>query len=182
MDQPGKIEVQKRDGSIEEFRLAKLAGALWRGVRVAEGTYRDARELAGAIHIFLMRKRIKSISSSAIFEMGLKALRRIHMGEAAEILELHRTLRAMRRKLLHICHDDGNITLWDKGWLVALAMQMWHLSRQTARLLAGEVELELLPQEDNEIPRQEVLDELNKLVQQYGLADAVPVRQYMPEA
>lgn len=170
-----KIRIRKQDGGREAFDIEKLTGSLRRGMRQVGVSAEGACELARAIHIHLQRRRRRLISSSAVFEMVLKALRQVRMGETAEILELHRMLRAVRRRLLYVRHEDGNVTMWDKSWLAKLAEGIWCLSPGTARILAGEVEIHLLPQEEREVSRREVLDLLNQKVSQFGLADAVPV-------
>ena len=175
MDDTAKSWVEKRDGKIEAFDVAKLTGILWRGIEPDGGEYRHARELARAIQVYLRRSKRTTVTSAAIFEMGLKTLRRVHRGPAAENLELHRTLRQTRRQHLRISHGTGQVTAWDKAWLSRLAEGMWHLSPQTARLLAGQVESRILPHEETVISREDILDELNGLVSQFGLADAVPV-------
>ncbi len=175
MSRSRKIVVNKRDGQVEAFDAAKLAGTLGRALGRSGGDISDARELARAIAIFLVRGKRSDIPSTAIFEMGLKALRHVEMGEAAEILELNHTLRNIRRKLVRVRHDDGRLTMWDKSWLVELAMRMWHVSRTTGRILAGEVEGEIISQDKPEVSRGEIIDLLNRRVAERGLADAVPV-------
>jgi hypothetical protein len=175
MNRSGKISVHKRDGQVEAFDTAKLAGTLGRPLVYSGGDISDARELARAIAIFLVRSKRSVIPSTALFEMGLKALRHIEMGEAAEILDLHHTLRNIRRKLVRIRHADGKLTMWNKSWLVELAMRMWHISRTTGRILAGEIENEIISQDRPEVPREEIIDLLNRRVAEFGLADAVPV-------
>ncbi len=175
MERSRMIKVKKRDGGIEDFDVAKLGGVLGRGFRQLGGDIFEARELARAIEIFLVRSKRFRISSAALFEMGLKALRHVKMNDAAELLELHRTLRTIRRRLLRVRHEDEKLTAWDKGWLVELAARMWHVSHTTARILAGEVENEILSHDQPEIHREEILDLLNRRVAELGLADAVPV-------
>ncbi len=175
MNPSWKIRVRKRDGTREDFDIEKLGGALRRGMHCVGESTADARELAHAIHIHLQRKRRKSISSSAVFEMALKTLQRVEMGQAAEILELHRMFRGVCRRVLRVRHEDGKITMWDKSRLARLAERIWDLSPRTARIFAGEVESHILPQEQREISSREVLDMLNQKVSQFGLADAVPV-------
>jgi hypothetical protein len=170
------ISVVKRDGSVEPFDEAKLAGALRRGMDRRDDSQAQVENLARALGLYLRRLRRPRVSSTAIFEMVLKALRRVKMGDRAEMIELHRTLRRVRRRLLRVRHDDGQVTQWDKSWVVCLAERLWGLSRRTARILAGEVELDLLPQEECEIPRRDVVDALNRRVVEWGLADAVPVQ------
>lgn len=170
-----KIRIRKRDGSVEDFDAAKLAGALRRVLDRLDGVRANPRELAEGIGIYLRRTRRVVVSSAALFSMVVKVLRRVKLGDAAELLELHRTLRMVRRRLLRVRHEDGFTTQWDKSWLAALAERMWHVSRNTARMLAGEVELYYLPQEEMEVSRQDVLEKLNRYVSQYGLAEPVPV-------
>ena len=175
VDRSRMIKVTKRDGSIEDFDVAKLGGMLGRGFRKVGGDISNACELARAIEIFLVRSKRYEISSSALFEMGLKALRHVKMNDAAEILELHRTLRTIRRRFVRIRHENEKLTRWEKSWLVELAIRMWHVSRNTARILAGEVENEIISKNQPEMPREEILDLLNKRMAELGLADAVPV-------
>lgn len=176
MIESGMIEVRKKSGQVQEFDTAKLAGCLWRAIDVAGGDYQTAKELARAVEIYLRRKHRKTTSSSAIFEMSLKALRRVKMGEAAEVLELHSALRAIRRRMLRINHGNGHFTEWDKNWLVKLGKQIWQLSEKTARIIASEIELEILPsQQEKILTRAQICQHLNCKVVELGLADAMPV-------
>ena len=170
-----KIRVRKRDGTREDFDIEKLAGSLRRGMPCVGESAAGARELAHAIGIHLQRKRLRFISSSALFEMALKTLRRVKMNQVAEILESHRMFRGVRRRVLRVRHEDGKITMWDKSSLARLAERIWGLSPRTARIFAGEVESHILLQERAEFSRREVLNLLNQKVSQFGLADAVPV-------
>lgn len=170
-----KTRIRKRDGSVEEFDVAKLAGAIRRVLERLDGVHADADDLAGGIQLYLQRSGRTLVTSAAVFGMLLKVLRRVRLGDAAELFELHRTLRMVRRRLLRVRHDDGCSTQWDKSWLAALAERMWHVSRNTARILAGEIELHVLPQEEAEVSREDVLEMLNQHISQWGLAEAVPV-------
>jgi hypothetical protein len=183
MDESRTIEVIKQGGLREGFSRSKLAAVLWKGMWAAGlGSYDEAREIAHAIEIFLRRRQRWTIESSAMFEMAVKSLRRVRMGEAAEMIELHRTLRTVRRRLLRVRHDDGAETQWDKAWLVELGRRMWHIDNETARILAGMTELEILSQQEQTLPRRQIIDEFNARVAQFGLADAVPVRQFAVDA
>ena len=66
---------------------------------------------------------------------------------------------------------------WDKRWLCEFAQCSWHVRPATARLLAGKVESELFAGTDLVVSRETVIARLNRWVSEYGLADAVPVRQ-----
>lgn len=168
------IRVLKRDGSVEEFSPYKLAAAIWRALSGRGGQYRDAADLALAIGVYLDRGQWACISSAAVFEMTVKVLRRVHFDEAAAALESCRASRAARRRRLRIDHG-GQVTYWEKGWLVRLGSQSWQLSPQTARIIAGHVESSLLSQPGRVIPRADATDLFNQCVAEYGLADAVPV-------
>ncbi len=174
MEPSRTIRVRKRDGNIEAFDVGKVAGVFRRALAHLPGECVEGGELARAVHLYLLRTNRRSISSSAVFEMAVKALHRVQRGEAAEMLELHRTLRNVRRRLLRIRHADGRVTQWDKTWLAEWTRHVWRVSRRTARMLAGEVEYDLLPQEETDLSREEVIDRLNEQVAQWGLAEAVP--------
>lgn len=169
------VEVLKRDGSREAFDAAKLAGVFRKAMQRCEVAPQDAGCLAGAIEIYLQRTQQYVVSSLAVFEMGLKTLRRVGMDDVAEVLELSSGLRSARRRILRVRQDDGRLIAWDKGWLAKLAERMWYLSPKCARILAAEVEEQLLAAETVEISRFEALEILNCHVFEFGLADAVPV-------
>lgn len=173
-----KVRVVKRDGSREFFNRSKLGVALWRGIQHTTGTYDHARQLAKAIELYLIRTDQRRISSAALFEMGMKVLRRVGLDEAGEVLEGHRAWRRLRRLRLKVRQEGGRMTFWDKSWLAEFIARSWHLSRATARILAGQIELELLAGPARVVDRQAVIDLLNDRVLQFGLADAVPVQQY----
>lgn len=168
--------VIKRDGTTEPFDFERLAGTLWRGLYAVGGDISDARQLAAAVAAHLRRQRYDHIDTDTLFELTLKALRRIRFAEAAELLLLHRTLRETRREQLKVRHPGGQLTRWDKSWLVRLAEEHWPVSRQTARIIAGEVEDHLLVPDRREVDRLKVLGLLNRKMCEFGLADAVPVR------
>ncbi len=171
------VRVIKADGTAEAFDEAKLAGAMWRVMRATCGRYRDARELAKAIEIYLRRNGRHAVGSAAVFEMALKVLRRARFGAAAELLESHRAARESARRRLRIVHGADHATLWDKGWLARMAEAGWLVSRPTARMLADAIETDLLAAGATTVSREEVVVRLNGAVASFGLADAVPVRQ-----
>jgi len=153
MEPSRTIRVRKRDGNIEAFDVGKVAGVFRRALAHLPGECVEGGELARAVHLYLLRTNRRSISSSAVFEMAVKAL---------------------HRRLLRIRHADGRVTQWDKTWLAEWTRHVWRVSRRTARMLAGEVEYDLLPQEETDLSREEVIDRLNEQVAQWGLAEAVP--------
>ncbi|MCK5113369.1 MAG: hypothetical protein KAR11_01250 [Phycisphaerae bacterium] len=169
------IEVQKCDGSMEAFDVAKLTGMLRKGMYRMGIPSHDAEDLGMAVEIYLRRTQQYVVTSSAVFEMGLKTLRHVAMDDVAEVLELTRALRAARRRVLRVRQDDGRLIAWDKSWLAELGGRMWCLSPNCARIMAADVEQRLLEVETVEISRYEVLEMFNRCVFEFGLADAVPV-------
>ena len=172
------IKVRKRDGSVETFDEQRLRGVIARGITAADGDFTLSGELASAIHFYLRKSRQYLITSSALFEMTLKAMQRVNMHTAARRLELHHSALEMRRRLLRISHGERTTTLWDKSWLAEFACRSWNVSRRTGRILAGEVENAILRDSGTVVPRSEIIAMLNELVGQFALADAVPVEMY----
>ena len=170
-----KIRIAKRDGSTEAFDPGKLAGAVYRVMEPGKDSLVRSRHLALAVGLYLHRAGRGRVSSAAVFEMTVQALRSVGMSDSADCLEAHRHGRAAARGRLSVLHDGGQATLWDKGWLAELAQRGWFLSREAARVLAGQVEAELLAAAMPSVTRHEVLERLNCRVAEYGLADAVPV-------
>lgn len=175
IDGSGTIRVLKRDGSVEEFDHHKLAAAIWRAMIPNGGEFRDAVDLAAAIAGYLHRGQWACVSSAGVFEMTVRVLRRVAYDAAADGMEEFCRRRNGRRKRLRIEHDGGQITYWDKGWLARLGGQSWKLSAPAARVIAGQVERELLDGCQHVVSRAHISDLFNNLVAQYGLADAVPV-------
>ncbi|HHH75489.1 MAG TPA: hypothetical protein ENL03_00525, partial [Phycisphaerae bacterium] len=71
---PATLWVIKRGGSVETFDTAKLAGSMWRAMS-PYGQYRNCRDLAGAIELFMDQTDRICVSSGVVFEMTLKVLR-----------------------------------------------------------------------------------------------------------
>lgn len=171
------IRVSKRDGSEEAFDCRKLTRAMWRAMGRTSGRFREARQLALAIRIHLERCGKLSVPSVAVHGMAVGVLRQAGLADAAWALETHSRLRELRRSRLRICHDGEKVTLWDKSWLSQVAQRSWFLSVRMGRLLAGEIESELLAAAPAIVSRRRVMALLNERVAGYGLADAVPLPQ-----
>lgn len=170
------IRVLKRNGSSESFDSSKLTAALWRAVKPCGESHQRASALADAVLFYLARNESPCVSSAAIFEMCLKTLGHVNLSHAARLMQFHRFWRQSRRKNLRIRHDDQKLTLWDKGWLADVAQTSWNLSPTTCRILAADVEMQLLEDGRDELGRHYVIELMNDRVAAYGLADAVPVR------
>ena len=94
------IRVTKRDESIEDFDVRKLAAVMWRAMRGPRVSFEHALHLAQAVELYLRRKDMKYVSSSAIFEMVLKVFRHIKLTDAAHTIEQHREWRDVLRRQL----------------------------------------------------------------------------------
>jgi hypothetical protein len=99
----------------------------------------------------------------------------------AAVIETHQTWRLRRRKRVKVLYADGRTTQWDKGWLVKLICSSWHLGRSAGRILAAEIEARLLGADISVIERDRLIERVNALVSEYGLADAVPVESHSLE-
>ena len=177
MDGSGTIQVRKRDGSEEPFQPLKLAGAMWRGIEQTGGRFQDAVNLAHAIRTYLARNGRQRITTSSLFEMVLKVLRTVRMEDAGQFLEIHRMWRALQRDAVQVRHGPDTVTAWDKTWLAEHIRRSWQLSSNTARILAGCIEADILDRQELSITRRQVLEKMNAVVAQFGLADAVPLRK-----
>ncbi len=171
-----KIQVLKRDGGAEPFDVYKLASVLWRATRQSGLSFERNRYLAEAVLFYLVRSKRRCASSAAIFEMAIKVFQHVRMADAAGRLQAHRAWRRAGRRAIVVRHDNDRLTCWDKGWLASLAQRSWHISRTTARIVAGQVELQLIQARTAEIAKSMVVEMLNDRMVAFGLADAVPVR------
>lgn len=174
MSGSGTIRVIKRDRSVEVFDVRKLAGAIWRASIGGEAMYSHAVQISEALEVYLLRKRETCLTSSAIFEMAIKALHCVGLSDAARRSEAFRSLRGELRNRVRIVHEGGRQTRWDKGWLVKLAANCWLVSPETARIVAGRVERRIFSRNIDRLGREEVIAMLNEVMAEYGLADAVP--------
>lgn len=177
MDGSGKIQVCKSDSTEEAFDVCKLAASMFIAMQETRGRHYDATQLAIAIGIYLRRSSWLTVTSEALAELAAKVLNRCQLSEAGSAMVDYRRNRAIRRSKLQVRHEGGSVTMWDKAWLSSWTQRSWLVSRNTSRILAGQVEGELLESGDSEVSRLDVLDMLNRRVAEYGLADAVPVRQ-----
>ena len=75
MNGSGKILVVKADRSVEDFDKRKLAGSIWRSMSGKYFCYGHAEKLAEAIQSYIQRKPMTIVTSAAVFEMAIKALR-----------------------------------------------------------------------------------------------------------
>ncbi len=176
-----KIDVIKRDGSREPFRVEKLAAVLWRVGMQHGREYSESFDQACAIRIYLKRTDEREISSAELLGLVFKAMYRMKLPEGVVLVGLHSSLRSRHRNAMRVIHGNGSCVAWDKSWLAQVAERMWNISPTVSRIIAGEVEADLLEHECALVRRDVVIEILNTKVSEFGLAEAVPVRQYEVE-
>ena len=101
------IQVLKRDGAVEPFNTDRLRACLWRVLRPTRRGDGLPRLLCEAIAIHLRRRGATKVSSAALFEMTLLALRETDQAPAADALEAHRRWRQRARRTLRLVDEDG---------------------------------------------------------------------------
>ncbi len=173
----GTIRVRKRDGRREAFDVDKLAGSLWAPMQSDGGDYRDARELAGAIRLYLERRKQWLVGTDMIFEMAIKILRRVRYRLASSRYEQVGQWRQLFRKRFRVVAADGQSRPWNKSTLAQEIQENWQLSWATSRLLVGTVESDLMAQPQRWITDVQLRERLNACVCAHGLADAVTVSE-----
>ncbi len=169
------IRVVKRDEREEAFEADRLAASMYQAMLRTAGSFYDASQLALAIGMHLERNGPDVIRSADLFQLCLDVLRRVRLTAAAERLEAHREWRQRRRQALRVRHDGGQVTLWDKSWVGDLASRTWHLSPRAGRVIAAQIEAELLGSTCRDVPRRDVEEAISERVVAFGLADAVPL-------
>ncbi len=175
MDGSRTIQVQKRDGTLEPFDQARLAGSLLAALAQDDVEQETAENLAFAVQHYISRVGLEQPTTGAIFEMAIKLLHRIQCPNAAARYETWGLQRRRFRKAFRVVTETGRVTLWDKSVLAAQAERQWLLSPRTARIIAGELEARLMARRARAwIATDTLQDELNTLIAAYGLADAVP--------
>ncbi|MHC4716943.1 MAG: ATP cone domain-containing protein [Planctomycetota bacterium] len=164
------ICVLKRDGTSEPFDRYKLRGCLLGLLKSLGEELWHAEVLSSAVGQYLRRRGIRCITSAALLEMVLTALRISGLGDVGGELERrHRARLGMRNRLV-LDHGSGVRTAWSKDWLVGRLRARWGLGRAAARVLAGEVELDLMARGSTRIGREEVARMLTERVASCGLA------------
>lgn len=164
------ICVLKRNGTSEPFDRFKLRGCLLGLLKSLGADPWHGEILSAAVGQYLHRRRVRCITSAALLEMVLTTLRISGLAEVASELERRHAARLSMRSRLVLDHGMGVRTVWSKDWLVRRLCSRWRLGLAAARILAGEIELELLGQSLDVIRRQDVEAMLTDRVVACGLA------------
>lgn len=163
------IQVVKRDSSVEPLCVDRLRACLWRAMGPAGGRFSKAHHLSRAIQLYLHRTGAVEVSSRALFEMAVRALRLTRHDAAADALEAHSRRRRDARRSLKVVHDSGRRTRWDRSWLTAQIRTRWGVSGGAARAISAAIETELLDGRSL-VERGRVLDLIDERVENFGLA------------
>ena len=147
------ITVLKRDGSLEPFTPEKLRAALMRVLPEGVDSFGRASVLTSTIECYLLSHGPRFVSSGALLEIALAALRAIHLERSARQWEQHHSRRWQLRRQLVIHHNSSGDSDWSKNWLVSHLCAHWSLGRPTARVLAGQVEQQLMPMVRRQLAR-----------------------------
>jgi len=161
--------VLKRDGTAEPFDEGKLCGCMLRAMRAGDDDAHIGQALAHAVGYYLLRRQTRCISTGAILEMALTVLRVAGLGQAATQLERRHAARLSMRGRLRLHHDNGVCTAWSKQWLVQQGCTRLGLGPSTARILAAQVEQTLTKGRCWQISRSDVIAELSRAAEAYGL-------------
>lgn len=146
-----ELRVRKRDGSLESFSLAKVAQCIQAGLLAAnddENARHCARNLAEAVQDFLVSDADGPHATTRILELVEVVLTQTgHPNAAVQAIRFAESRQACRRRLIIASYHprDGRLVhrRWDKPRLIAYLRREHGLDMQTARMIAGRVELQL---------------------------------------
>ena len=163
------IQVLKRAGEPEPFDRRRLRLCLWRAMRGGDAAFTHADRLSEAIGLFVGQRGCRVVSSRALLEMALRALRKTGRAAAGDALEAHSRQRQRARRQLTVVHDNGRRSRWDRHWVTQQVRHRWRIGRPAARAISAEIERHLLAR-GGEVSRDAVLDLVDERVENYGLA------------
>jgi hypothetical protein len=172
------VLVVKRGGGTEPFSPEKLRRCFWRALGGETDLFQSAECLSQAVGIYLKRENRWRISSRALLEIAIRALRQTGHDQAAKDLELHHRDRLGARRQLKVTQaaqpGESNSTntwtfRWDRDWVTRQIEQRWQVSRTAAAVISADIEEELLSTQ-TQIDRQALLDLIDERVDHFGLA------------
>ncbi|MBK9127195.1 MAG: hypothetical protein IPM13_05275 [Phycisphaerales bacterium] len=170
-----ELVITKRDGTVERFSLPKLVS----GLRVVlEGRSYDGRlagPLAKAVEMHLHECRGSTPPrTDYIFRCVVSVLQQTGLSDVAEDLQLHRRLRAARRRRTRVFPAAGAATArgvpWQKTDIVAALENHYGLRHSVARFLAGQIESQVFGLNYRLITRPFLAELVRSEVLAWGLA------------
>lgn len=179
MTRPIPIIVRKRDGSHEPLQVAKLKRTLSLAMRECSYDVRYADPLARAVamHLDGWDER-RPPSTEYLFECVESVLRETGLDDVARQLDIHRRHRASRRRNLRVVElrrGTPVATPWRKHSVVEALRCRHSVSRETARILAGEIERRALSLNYSAISSELVAELIRNELLAWGLLNETPV-------
>lgn len=172
------VLVVKRGGGTEPFKFEKLRRCFWRALGGEGWSFQSAECLSQAVGIYLRREDRWRVSSRALLEIALRALRQTGHEDAAKELEWHHRHRLGARRRLKVTQTarpgeskavEAWVFRWDRDWVTRQIEQRWDISRAAAAAISADIEAELL-ESPSHIDRDALIDLLDERVEHYGLA------------
>lgn len=144
MKKATRVQIVKRDGSVEEFQFAKLRRCLAAAMKACSYDIRYADALTRAVSMHLEEwTESKPPSSDYVFRCVKTVLDETGLGDVAGELSRHRRQRAVHRRRISILDDasaDGRTVNWSKSAVATVLADRHQMAAGTARILASEIE------------------------------------------
>jgi hypothetical protein len=135
--------VRKSDGSQEAFDIRKLRRSLASAMEACRYDVRFADSLSQAVLIHLRDwKESRPPSTEYIFRCIRQVLMETGLEDVAHQLTIHRRHRSMRRRSIAVIDPDNRERPrpWRKATVCSVLQQVYGLSSNVSRILAGEIE------------------------------------------
>lgn len=135
-----------------------------------DGRFADALAQAVETHLESVSRQ-QRMTTSYVMECTATVLRETGLSEVSDALARHHRDRASRRRRVRVTNDAGRAVLWSKSAAARSLMERFGLRRESARILAGQVEDRLLSGESESIAAAVVNEMLLAEIRMWGLSD-----------
>lgn len=174
MEQVRAATVKKRDGSFEPLDGAKLRRCLAAALARCDTDSRYADALAEAVLIHLRNAAAeRPPDTDYVFRCCRTVLHETGMEDAAAALSQMRRERATTRRRLTVRSASGASNAWRKERVVAALERRHGLVRETARILACEVEQRVLGLDYRTVSAGLVEELIRNELSHWGIEDIV---------
>ncbi|MFO0837678.1 MAG: hypothetical protein U1D55_04065 [Phycisphaerae bacterium] len=175
MNPDATLVVVKRDGTSEPFSLHKLRRCLTVGLAGSshDGRIADALSRAVSVHLRQLTEHRRP-TTDYIFGCVRTVLNRTRLSDIGDRLAQHRRMRAAARRRLRVSDaldSAGRTTRWQKRMIVAVLQNAHGLQRNTARILAGEIESRILSMNYAVVSQVLIAELIRNELLVWGLAD-----------